>query len=52
MTNLADPAQQFLDALTRLGGSAGNVTLRETLGWDETTYNQIQSNLKGLGYAL
>ncbi len=46
MTNLPDPAQQFLDALAQLGGSAGNVTLRETLRWDETTYNQIQSNLK------
>ncbi len=48
----ADHAQEFLDALTQMGGSAGNVRLREKLGWDEATYDQIQSNLKFEGKIL
>ncbi len=34
-----EPTQLFLKTLAQLGGSAGNGTLRQTLGWDETTYN-------------
>lgn len=30
-----DPSDDFLNALTRLGGSAGNQKLRDTLGWPE-----------------
>lgn len=34
--------QEFLDALRTLGGSAGNGRLRETLGWDEATYDGVR----------
>jgi len=48
MTSL-DHHQQYLDTLTRLGGSAGNVKLREALGWDEPTYDSVHAELKALG---
>jgi type I restriction enzyme M protein len=32
----------FLQALRELGGSAGNGRLRETLGWDEPTYDGVR----------
>ena len=35
----------FLRALERLGGSAGNVRLRDSLGWDEGTYSRIKTIL-------
>lgn len=36
---------QFVAALTELGGSAGNVRLRETLQWDEVTYGAVKDEL-------
>ena len=41
--------QRFLDTLTRLGGSAGNVTLREALGLKEEDYQKIHATLKAEG---
>ncbi len=35
----------FLGALKALGGSAGNVRLRELLEWDETTYQRVKTAL-------
>ena len=35
----------FMAALTGLGGSAGNGKLRETLGWDERTYDDVKQAL-------
>jgi len=40
-----DPADEFLAALHRLGGSAGNQTLRSTLGWDESRYERVKNDL-------
>jgi DNA repair exonuclease SbcCD ATPase subunit len=40
-----DAETTFLDALRTQGGSAGNLTLRTTLGWDETTYDQVKTSL-------
>lgn len=40
-------ADEFLGALTALGGSAGNGRLRETLEWDEATYEAVKTNLLG-----
>jgi hypothetical protein len=37
--------KQFLDALSQLGGSAGNGSLREQLGWDEHLYAQVRAAL-------
>jgi type I restriction enzyme M protein len=44
-----DRNEQFLTALSSLGGSAGNGRLRETLQWDETTYVAVQSALIASG---
>jgi type I restriction enzyme M protein len=48
---MADQAQkdQFLAALTALGGSAGNGKLRETLGWGEDSYVAVKDELIGEG---
>lgn len=35
----------FLAALTKLGGSAGNGKLRDTLKWDEGTYDRVKQTL-------
>jgi hypothetical protein len=35
----------FIQKLTDLGGKAGNGNLRETLGWDEETFDRIKSAL-------
>ena len=37
--------QELLSALSRLGGSKGNQTLREELGWDEATYDAVKNDL-------
>ncbi len=37
--------QTLLSALSRLGGSKGNQTLREELGWDEATYDAVKNDL-------
>ena len=44
-----DREAQFLDTLAKLGGSAGNGKLRETLHWDEVAYSAIQSALIASG---
>ncbi len=41
--------EDFLQALRKLGGSAGNGRLRETLGWDEATYDGVRLALIGAG---
>lgn len=41
--------QEFLNALLELGGSAGNGRLRETLGWDEATYDGVRLALIDAG---
>jgi type I restriction enzyme M protein len=40
-----DLADEFLGALTALGGSAGNGRLRETLEWDEASYEAVKGDL-------
>jgi type I restriction enzyme M protein len=42
-----DLAEEFLGALTALGGSAGNGRLRETLEWDEAAYEAVKADLIG-----
>ncbi|MCY2939527.1 MAG: hypothetical protein NTV55_14375, partial [Planctomycetota bacterium] len=37
-----DHVNQFLSALKQQGGSAGNVMLREALGWDEAIYDAVR----------
>jgi type I restriction enzyme M protein len=48
---MADQAQKdrFIEALTELGGSAGNGRLREALQWDEATYNAAKEDLVAEG---
>ncbi|PTM60087.1 type I restriction-modification system subunit M [Phreatobacter oligotrophus] len=36
---------RFLDVLTELGGSAGNMRLRDALQWDEQTYDNVKAGL-------
>jgi type I restriction enzyme M protein len=40
-----DLADEFLGALAALGGSAGNGRLRETLEWDEASYEAVKGDL-------
>ena len=40
---------EFLGALTALGGSAGNVRLREVLEWDDAAYNSVKAALVNRG---
>jgi len=40
---------EFLGALTALGGSAGNGRLREVLEWDEASYEEVKAALVGRG---
>ena len=44
--------QQFLDARAQLGGSAGHGALRQKLGWNQPSYDQIQTTLKDQGKIL
>ena len=44
-SNDDDLADEFLGALTALGGSAGNGRLRETLEWDEASYEAVRADL-------
>jgi type I restriction enzyme M protein len=41
-----DLADEFLGALAALGGSAGNARLRETLEWDEASYEAVKADLQ------
>ncbi|MGG5807719.1 DNA methyltransferase [Falsiroseomonas sp. CW058] len=36
---------KFLDTLESLGGSAGNASLRDALGWQESTYERVKEAL-------
>jgi type I restriction enzyme M protein len=40
-----DLTDEFLGALEALGGSAGNGRLRETLEWDEASYEAVKADL-------
>lgn len=51
MVNQADK-DRFLEVLAELGGSAGNVRLRETLQWDEDAYAGVKSALVESGVIL
>lgn len=44
--------ERFLEALTHLGGSAGNVRLRETLQWEEEAYAAVKNALVESGAIL
>lgn len=48
---MAEQAQkdEFVAALTELGGSAGNGRLREALLWDEAAYNAVKDELVAEG---
>jgi DNA repair exonuclease SbcCD ATPase subunit len=43
---------ELLSALANLGGSSGNVSLRDRLGWDEATYWAVKSDLLNAGKLL
>ena len=42
-------AQKFLVQLGNLGGSAGNGSLRDKLGWTEKTYKRVRQELLDIG---
>lgn len=42
--------QAFLSALKTEGGKAGNLTLRQALGWDEATYDAVKDDLLASGH--
>jgi len=44
-----DQRQQFLSALREEGGKAGNLTLRQALGWDEATDEAVKDDLTASG---
>ena len=52
MTAASQPAQDFIDALTSLGGSASNQRLLQALGWPEDTYQRIRQHLIDTGRIL
>jgi DNA repair exonuclease SbcCD ATPase subunit len=41
--------QSFRNALQETGGKAGNIALRQTLGWDEATYEAVRDALVASG---
>ena len=41
----SEQRERLLAALQDLGGSAGNQTLREALGWEEGVYEAVKSDL-------
>jgi type I restriction enzyme M protein len=43
--SIEELADEFLGALAALGGSAGNGRLRETLEWDEASYETVKADL-------
>lgn len=44
--------QSLLSTLSNLGGSKGNQSLREDLGWDEATYLAVKNDLVNAGRLL
>ena len=49
MASTEQQIQHFIEALTFLGGSAGNQRLLEVLGWQESTYQHIKQRLMDEG---
>lgn len=49
MTFTEQHNEQFIAALTSLGGSAGNQRLLEALGWQDSTYQKIKQQLIDAG---
>lgn len=47
-----DLKDEFIGALTALGGSAGNGRLRSVLEWDEPTYEAVKAELLAAGLVL
>ncbi len=43
---------KFLQALADLGGSSGNIRLRETLNWAETAYDEVRDELLAAGLII
>jgi hypothetical protein len=41
--------EQLLSRLRELGGKAGNLSLREALGWNDATYNAVKDDLVSAG---
>jgi hypothetical protein len=44
--------QQLIGCLRDMGGKAGNLALRQNLGWDETTYNAVKEEMIASGALL
>jgi type I restriction enzyme M protein len=47
--SLETQAQRFIDTLTELGGSAGNGSLGNQLGWADSTYQRVKAHLMAEG---
>lgn len=45
MASIEQSIERFISTLTSLGGSAGNQSLMEALGWQESTYQRIKQQL-------
>ena len=45
MSTTEQKIERFITTLKSMDGSAGNLRLREALGWQETTYNSIKQQL-------
>ncbi len=45
MPSTEQQIQRFIDTLTTRGGSAGNQSLRDELGWQDATYQRIRQHL-------
>lgn len=45
MSTTEQKIERFITTLKSMEGSAGNLRLREALGWQETTYNSIKQQL-------
>ena len=48
----SEQRQQLISCLRDLGGRAGNLTLRQNLGWDEATYNAVKEEMIASGALL
>jgi type I restriction enzyme M protein len=44
-----DQRVQLISCLRELGSKSGNQSLRQELGWDETTYNAVKEDLVNSG---
>ena len=48
VTSTEKKANRFISTLEAMGGSAGNLRLREVLGWQESTYDSAKRRLTRL----